>query len=325
MEILPLQNKDIPAAAALFIAGFKNLRRKFPVLPDRLENPAAVSSLLDRLLTHSAGVAAYEGDRLLGYLGWWLVDGFRGSPRRAGHIPEWANAAVEELKPKVYRALYRAAADAWAKEGCDTHAITLLASDRRAIETWFWHGFGLTVVDAVRAMEPLIPGAETSPSIPPGFLLRKASHDDAGSLAVLESEHTRHYTQSPVFMVPFSPYDADGFRRFLAQPDKHAWLILRNEEPAGYLRFEATDEGAVEIVSGPGATACNAAYVRPAYRGQGLSSGLLNAAMAYFSSRGFRCCSVDFESFNPEAATFWMRYFEPVCFSMVRVPEKISL
>ncbi len=325
MEILPFQKKDIPAAAALFIAGFKNLRQKLPMLPDRMENPAIVSGLLDRLLAHSAAVAAYEGDRLLGYLGWWLVDGFRGSARKAGYVPEWAHAAVDENKPAVIRALYRRAAGAWAKEGCDTHAITLLASDSQATETWFWNGFGMTVVDAVRATHPLNPGAETAAAIPPGFVLRKAAPEDAECLAVLESEHTHHYEQSPVFMVPFSPIDAGEFRRYLAQPDKHAWLVLNGKEPAGYIRFEAKSDGAAEIVTGPGSTACTAAYVRTAYRGRGLSSALLEASQAYFSSQGFHCCSVDFESFNPEAAAFWMRYFEPACFSLVRVPEKISL
>ncbi len=325
MEILPFQKKDIPAAAALFIEGLIKLRQRLPVLPDRMENAAIVSGLLERLLTRSAGVAAYEGDRLLGYLGWWLVDGFRSPTRRAGYVPEWANATVEESKPAVIRALYRCAADIWTKAGCDTHAITLLASDSRAIETWFWNGFGLTVVDAVRTTRPLNAGAETAAAIPPGFSLRKAAPDDADKLAELESEHTHHYERSPVFMVPFSPYDAGGFRQYLAEPDQHAWLAVKGEEPAGYIRFEAKTFGAAEIVSGPGSTAITAAYVRPTYRGQGLSSALLEASQAYFSSQGIGCCSVDFESFNPEAAVFWMRYFEPACFSMVRVPEKISV
>ncbi len=324
MEILPFQKKDIPAAAALFIAAFKNLRQKLPMLPDRMENLATVSGLLDRLLTHSAGVAAYEGDRLIGYMGWWLLEGFRGTPRRAGFVPEWAHAVVEDHQTAVYTALYRRAAENWAKNGCDTHAITLLASDRRAIRTWFWNGFGMTVVDAARPTGPLNLGGEASFAIPPGFVLRKAAPGDAGHLAVLESEHVRHYEQSPVFMVPFTPNDAGEFRRFLVQPDKHAWLAFKDEEPVGYIRFEAKSDGAAEIVYGPGSTACNGAFVRPAYRGRGLTSALLEAALAFFSSQGLHCCSVDFESFNPEAAAFWMRYFEPACFSLVRVPEKIG-
>jgi GNAT superfamily N-acetyltransferase len=63
------------------------------------------------------------------------------------------------------------------------------------------------------------------------------------------------------------------------------------------------------------------AYVRPAYRGRKVGAALLDAASRDYASRGFTCCAVNFESFNPEAASFWMRYFEPVCLSVLRVPE----
>ncbi len=324
MQILPFEKEHIPAAAALFTASFKSLRKELPILPDRMEDPAAVSALLEGLLARSAGVAAYEQDRLVGYLGWWIVDGFRSTTRRAAYVPEWAHAALEGRKTAAYRALYRSAAELWAWQGCDTHAITLLASDQPAIETWFWNGFGLTVVDAARTTGPLDPERGASPSVPQGFTLRKASPADAGALAELEREHAVHYTQTPVYMVPFTPFDAGEYGRFLDQPGNHAWLGWYDERPAGYIRFEAKSNGAAEIVFGPTSTACTFAFVRPAFRGRGLLSALLEAALAYFSARNFQCCSVDFESFNPEAAAFWMRYFKPVCYSLLRVPEKIS-
>jgi hypothetical protein len=45
------------------------------------------------------------------------------------------------------------------------------------------------------------------------------------------------------------------------------------------------------------------------------------AALGDYGGRGFTRCAVDFESFNPEAAVFWMKYFTPVCLSVMRVPE----
>jgi hypothetical protein len=41
-----------------------------------------------------------------------------------------------------------------------------------------------------------------------------------------------------------------------------------------------------------------------------------------YAAQGYTACSVDFESLNPEAAVFWMRYFEPVCYSVLRFPER---
>jgi hypothetical protein len=52
-----------------------------------------------------------------------------------------------------------------------------------------------------------------------------------------------------------------------------------------------------------------------------VAAALLDAALRDYASQGFTCCAVNFESFNPEAVSFWMRYFEPVCLSVLRVPE----
>jgi len=30
---------------------------------------------------------------------------------------------------------------------------------------------------------------------------------------------------------------------------------------------------------------------------------------------------LDFESFNPQARSFWLRYFQPVAYSLMRIPE----
>ncbi len=323
MEILPLQTEHIPAAAALFAAGFKKLRQSVPHLPERMEDPAAAAALLERLLSRSAGVAAFENGRLAGYLGWWQIDGFRNTPHRAAYVPEWAHAAVDERKPAVYRALYRAAAGRWCQAGCQTHAITLLANDEEALRTWFWNGFGLAVVDAVRPVAPLPRPAGGARPLPPGCSLRKAVPTDAAALAELEMEHTRHYAQPPVLMVPFTPFSAAEYARFLSDPANSAWLAFKDGRLVGYQRFEPAGDGAAACVSGPGSIANTAAYVQPAARGCGLGPALLDAALADFAARGLQTCSVDFESFNPEAAAFWTKYFTPVCFSLLRVPERI--
>ena len=323
MEIRPLQKENIPAAAALFVAGFKQLRQAVQQLPDRMEDPLIVSSLLERLLSHSKGMAAFTDGRLIGYIGWWLVEGFRGTGRKAGYVPEWAHATIEEHKPAIYRHLYRAAADCWSDAGCDMHAITLLASDQTAVDTWFWNGFGLTVVDAIRSIGPLSFETGRALVVPPGYTVRKASLADTEALSELEKEHARHYSQSPVLMVPFKPNDASEYRRFLIHSTNYAWLAFKDGEPAGYLRFQAKGDGAAEIVHGSGSIANTGAYVRPVHRGFGLASLMLEAALADFSSKGFQRCSVDFESFNPEAVSFWLRYFRPVCLSVFRVPEAI--
>ena len=65
----------------------------------------------------------------------------------------------------------------------------------------------------------------------------------------------------------------------------------------------------------------NVAYVRPGYRGPHAAAAILHAGLRHYAALGFPVCAVNFESFNPEAAALWPRYFTPVCLSLMRMPE----
>ena len=195
------------------------------------------------------------------------------------------------------------------------HAISILAHDRAVVDQWFWQGFGLTVVDAVRPVQPLAAPAPVS------LTIRKATPADAGLLAALDAEHCRHYTASPIFMAPPHQNDAAEFAAFLARPRNAAWLALDGDSPAGFLRFDGYEVDGVGILEGERTVFINGAWLRPAYRGQRLAPAMLDAALRDYEDQGFTCCAVNFESFNPEAALFWPRYFDPVCYSLTRIPE----
>lgn len=280
-----------------------------------MQDPAQVKTYLEGLLASSPGLVALEGSRLVGYLGWFIVNNFRRTDQKAAYCPEWGHAAVAGIQPRVYRALYRSAATQWASQGCRVHAITLLAGDPATEKVWFWNGFGLTVVDAIRKTQPL------SLAAPTDFSIRKASREDAEALSVLDAEHWRHYAAAPIFMVPQTPDDAASFASFTDQPESSVWLALQAGYPAGFMRFESDSDGASAVLQSKDTIAITGAYIRPENRGRQLASAILDAALQYYAGLGFEHCSVDFESFNPEAAGFWMKYFEPVCLSVVRVPE----
>jgi ribosomal protein S18 acetylase RimI-like enzyme len=320
MEIMPLRSDHIADAAALFVANFRRLRQTVPATPADMEDPQRTAALLDGMLLDCPGIAAFERGKLIGYMGWWILDNFRGTPRRAALVPEWAHGTVhlgmDESRPGIYRAMYRAAAAHWVEAGCQAHAVTLLASDKVAERTWFWSGFGLTVIDAVRPVQPL------DAHIPSGLVIRKATLEDVGLLAEIEAEHWEHYAQPPTLMVPQPPDGAAEFTTLLSTPQNSAWLALDQGQPAAYMRFEAGSHGAAQIVQAENTFAITGAYTKPAYRGKGAAPALLNSAIKDYAQRGYTCCAVDFESLNPEAAAFWMKYFQPVCLSVVRIPER---
>jgi GNAT superfamily N-acetyltransferase len=285
-------------------------------LPDALENPTLVADRLGNLADRV--LVALDGGRVAGYLGWWVVDNFRRSRRRGAYVPEWAHAALPGLKDELYRALYRAASIEWTAAGCGVHAITLLAGDAEAKEAWFWNGFGLAVVDAVRPAEPLDPAPQTT------LTIRRASADDAGALAELDAEHVRHYAAAPVYMALPQAEEADAFREFIRLPKNSVWIARDGETPAGFMRFTGYDFDAVAALESDSAAFCNAAYLRPAYRGRRAGAALLHAALAHYADLGLTGVYPNFESFNPEAAGFWPRYFRPAFLSLMRVPEVLD-
>jgi ribosomal protein S18 acetylase RimI-like enzyme len=315
MEIQPFEPAFLPQAANLFCEKFKSLRQSVPWVPEALQEPQPVVERLAYLIDQHPAVIALDNGQLVGYLAAWLIDDFRGSGRKAAYSPEWGHAASLGQEHRVYRALYRIIADLWTASGCQVHAITLLAGDQSAEKTWFWNGFGLVVVDAVRPSHLL----GISSSCP--FRISKATAREIPILCLLDDEHWRHYTRSPIYMPPRSGWNAAEVDAFLAIPHNSVWLALDGNDPAGFICFSTKHQDSVEILEADSIINITGAYVRPAYRGRGIATHLLDRALQDYARQGFTGCSVDFESANPEAASFWPRYFEPVCYSLLRIPE----
>jgi len=315
VEISQFHNGHRPGAAALFVQNYKSLRAVIPALPAVMEDQAHIEEMLAVCFDTSSGIVALEHGRLVGYLCWFLVDRFRATERRGAYVPEWGHGCVDENKARIIRAMYRAAGEIWAAAGCQVHAITLLANDHSAEKAWFWNGFGLTVVDAIRPMGSLQEPPKMS------LDLRKAVPADAKSLTELDQEHWSHYSSSPIFMTPRQGKSPDENLEFLSCSKNSVWVALDGEEIIGFIRYEGYDFDSAAILESEDGITITGAYVRPAYRGQKVAVALLDAALRDYRARGLKYCAVNFESFNPEAASFWLKYFEPVCFSLLRVPE----
>ncbi|RPI86384.1 MAG: GNAT family N-acetyltransferase [Chloroflexi bacterium] len=317
MEFTQLRPKHIQEAAEIFTKSFKRQREATPVLPERMEDVLLISGAIDKRLQSTSGVAAIENERLVGYLTWFILDDFRGSPRKAAYVPVWACGAVEERKREILRGLYRYASGLWTQEGCQTHAVTILAYDETAAYAWFWNGFGLAVVDAIRGMD------EIPLEKPTGFIIRKATENDIAELVLIEREHWHHYEKPPVLMFANTGRNSAEFSEFLSQEVNSIWIAASGSELTSYMVFESSSEGATPVVGSETTIAITGAFTKPEFRGKGAAPALLNASLQEYRQKGYTRCSVDFESFNPEAAGFWTKYFQPVCYSVMRNPEKL--
>jgi GNAT superfamily N-acetyltransferase len=315
LDISSVKQNDLPDMAVLFVENFKQLRAAVPILPDLMEDPHRVAGMLSDM----PGIVARDAGKVVGYMLWYLVDDFRGTPRKGAYVPEQGHGAAN---PQIYRAMYRAAAEQWAEAGCEVHAISLLApcddSHRLGVrEVWFWNGFGLTGVDAIRTMKPLGIAA------PGGITIRVATLDDLEGLVTLEVEHSRHYRLPPISMMAHETKDAVALATIIGEPDSRIWIAVDGGTPIGFINFERNSFGAAVVVDAPDKIHITGTYVRPQYRGQRIGGAILDAALRDYAARGFARCSVDFEAFNPEAAAFWTKYFDVVCLSVTRVPECI--
>ncbi len=66
------------------------------------------------------------------------------------------------------------------------------------------------------------------------------------------------------------------------------------------------------------------AYLYPAHRGQGIYKTLLSYALGELKKDSYVRCGVNFESINPAADAFWMKYFTPYTYSVTRrIDERI--
>jgi ribosomal protein S18 acetylase RimI-like enzyme len=315
IEVTPFSPADIPGAVDLFVQDILSLHEAVPALAPNLADPKQVADLLTHIFSQCPGLAARLDGKLAGYLGWYLVPDFRSTGRLGAYVPEWAHSSVHEQLPLVYQPLYSAATTLWTAEGCQIHAITHLAHNRREQDFWFWNGFGLLVVDAIRPMQPLDGNTDTR------LTIRKAVSENAEALHELDIEHRRHYTQPPVLMAPRNVTSTEEFVEFINRPENAIWMAWDGPTPAGFIRFDAYEVEAATLLESEGSAFISGAYVRPDYRNLGAARAMLNAALIDFTGRGYRCCVLDFESFNPQARSFWLRYFQPVAYSLMRMPE----
>lgn len=319
IEVTHINLGEYSQAAALFVNDYSQLCEMIPALPSDMAETTRVESRLTGLFNQCQGLAARRDGELVGYLGWYIVPGFRGTGWLGAYVPEYGHSAVPQILSQVYQALYQEATRIWMAAGAQLHAITILAHNQAERDHWFWSGFGLLVVDAIRPVQPLKPRPNNT------LTIRKAAPGDAADLQALDIEHCQHYTQPPVFMSPnqVSPDSSQEWQKFLNRPDNAAWMALEDETPAGFIRFDAQGGDGSAILEGDSSVFISGAYVRPAYRARGAASAILDAALQDYAVKGYQRCTLDFESANPQASAFWLRYFQPAAYSLIRVPESV--
>ncbi len=335
LTIEPFDTDHIAAAAELLAARHRADRSREPELPARFEDPAAAQSLIEAALRErgTAGVAAFQGGRMAGYLIGAPVLAAPGSiaarylAPRSIWVDQAGHATEPEGGPETYRAMYTALAPLWLAAGCFAHYIEVSASAGDSLDAWFSLGFGQTEVRAVRDTRPaLTPAVESASGRPAasGLSFRRAGPADLATVLALEEGLYRYHAGPPIWL-PYLPEIIDGLRAehepALARPDHAYWLAERDGRAVAMQVFVPPADS--PMITPDHCIHLDDGFTEPGERGSGAGIALLDHALARARAAGHAHCTVSWRTPNISGARFWLsRGFRPVRYQLCRVTDE---
>ncbi|HWT74492.1 MAG TPA: GNAT family N-acetyltransferase [Mobilitalea sp.] len=323
MKIIDFSDNHIESAMKIAIDNYEEEQRYVPILPKITAVPDLKHFAENRL-----GVAAFDDDRMLGFLCAYSphedvfgTTGVRGtfSPIHvhgviASSELERKGSGSRYSKDRIYSLLYQEASRKWVKEGIRSHAIGLYTHDKEAVNCFFYNGFGLRCIDAVRSLDAALAPVEITGLHSPDVEYCEVDKEEWGKLLIFHNGLIEHLGAAPTFM-KFKPMDeAELYRRtsedtryFAAkvQGSYIAYIKLSGEGE----NFATADQGMMNICG---------AYCNPIYRGSGIYHNLLSYLTLTLKKEGYQLLGVDCESFNPTARGFWLKHFQEYTHSLVR-------
>ena len=310
IEIEPLEDDHLEAAAALLADRHARHRAAEPLLPDVSDFRAQLERDLDHEL--AGGVVALSGEEPVAYvIGRVEEDPLLGD-RRA--IVDFAGCAAKKGRAEAIRDLYSALAARWVAAGAARHLALIPASDEALVDPWLRLAFGVQFVWAVRKTEAMKP-------VKAGVKIRPGTPDDLELVAMLDRSLHEYQAGPPSFSgVPIATDeefradwsdlwdDAELYTHFVAEragvPVGHLVLYRR---PTGDLRVPDHNIDLSQAVT------------LPAARRSGVSLALTGHALTWAHEHGFRSMTIDWRSVNLLASRFWPRRgFRPTYYRLYR-------
>ena len=309
LKAIPLREEHLEDAALLVSTRYRLLCEQEPHLPSSYADVTNLLPLLQKILSVSGvGVAVIRAGRLAGFITGWQMPSFRG--KRSTYSPEWANAADLEDSPRIYEEMYSHLAAAWVADKYVAHYISLFPNDVDALRAWHWMGFGMVSVDALRGLDS-VHGYDVNVHI------RRAELQDLEQVIELQEALWQYHKDGPIFLLA-EKRDESYYEEWLRNPDKVVWLADWKDEPVAFIRLGPADDDVCTIIFDEKTTSIYGAFTKEEVRREGIATALLDHALRSAQTSGYERCSVSFEPMNVLGTRFWLKYFKPVCFSVVR-------
>lgn len=310
MIIKLLDEKDLEAARNLAYENYLE-ELKFSTGLLKVDNVPDLSFFVRK----GIGVAAYDNDRLVGFLACFPAwDNAFGSNVKGTFIPLHAHGAVNENKALIYKKMYQKLAEILVSKKVLYHGISFYSHDNIGKMALFQYGFGMRCCDAMKQL------SNNTIRYIDGITYSELKKENVSDVRELRKALFFHLHKSPCFMSA----DIDDFNLWIKKAEtRDTRLFVAKDGKDVVAFFELTDEGENFVVSETLRHFCGA-YCIESHRGT-IPAGLLSYIENTLYNEGVRYLGVDFESFNPNAYGFWGKYFDIYTNSLTRRIDECGL
>ena len=301
LEIKDFSESHIEEAQKLLFQNHKNERECVNTISD-------IDSMPDLLhfSQNGLGVSAFDGTKFIGYLCAYgpLMNNFNTISTIGIWSPLESNGVIKTDDGKIIAKIYQEAARRWVAVGALDHRIGIFAHNHFLEKQLFNYGFGLRCIDAIRPMEEI----ETAP-LNDIHYKKAINYDDFERMAPLFQLKYKHFEDSPLFMRYPQPYPTSDEIWLNRKMNEEGVMYYAEKDDTIIAYMRVTDEGENYISNGKDIKNIKDTYCLPEYRGKGIIQNLMNYVIGIYKNEGFTRLGVDFESFNPTARGFWLKYF----------------
>jgi len=266
---------------------------------------AVAEQRIEASLGNPSVAAVHEG-QLIGYLA-------APPPRPPGQgvgIKAAMHATAPENRRDIYRRLYAHLAGELTKIGGFTHTIAVNCADRATVDSWFELGFGM---DQVRGVQSLARSAVATTGST-DIHVREARADDLDDMVELAREVTRFHAESPMLRPALSDHVFVRDELIKAMASARSLVVVADlgQRLGGFFQVNP-DSHFVDTAT------IGIAGVAPGKRHQGVGTAIVNFALDWASSSGYRFCAVEWTSPNLTSDRFWRgRGFQPLQYKLTR-------
>ena len=314
IDIEKLNEKYLEQLIEIVIDSYKSEIKSIPYLPFDDNYKAELERYLKDLINNGTGVAAIENNEVIGFLAGYKIKEFWGNCKGI-YSPDFGHGVNGKNKEKIYQILYENAAHKWVEDNYTHHALTIYAHQKVTINTFFWLGFGLRCIDAIRKVNFL-------ENINPDIRITKMKRSNISKLAEVQEKLHNYFGKSPIFM-PVGEQDPEKYlNNWLKGNNRHIWAASYENQIVGFMKIEP--EGERIITKNKKMMNITGAYVKKEYRNLKIGVSLLNSVQNWLFENNYSLCGVDYESFNIYGSNFWNHFFTPYTYSLVRrIDERV--